>query len=96
MDTQGVELALDALEDGLPAVEELGQLRHDGFNLLRGSHIALVVHGLLFELGQVGQAAHAHHEKLVEVGLEDRDELEAFEQRHGLIESLIEHAVVKA
>ena len=75
VDTQGVELALDALENGLPAVEEPGQLRHDGFDLFRGSHIALVVHGLLFELGQVRQAAYADHKELVEVGLEDRDEL---------------------
>ena len=96
MDAQGVELALDALENGLPAIEESGQLRHDGLNLLRGGHIALVVDGLLFELGQVGQAAHTHHKELVEVGLEDRDELKALEQRHGLIESLIEHTVVKA
>ena len=96
VDTQGVELALDALEDGLPAVEEPGQLRHNGFDLLRGSHITLVVDGLLFEFGQVGQAAYTDHKELVEVGLEDRDELKALEQRHGLIESLIEHAVVKA
>ena len=75
MDAQGVELVLDTFENGLPAVEELGQLRHDGFDLLRGSHIALVVHGLLFELGQVGQTTNAHHKELVEVGLEDRDEL---------------------
>ena len=54
VDAQGVELALDALENGLPAVEEPGQLRHDGFDLLRGSHITLVVDGLLFEFGQVG------------------------------------------
>ena len=96
MDAQGVELALDALENGLPAVEEPRQLRHDGFDLLRGSHITLVVDGLLFEFGQVGQAAYTDHKELVEVGLEDRDELKALEQRHGLIESLIEHAVVKA
>ena len=96
MNAQGVELALDTLEDGLPTVEEPGQLRHDGFDLLRGGHIALIVHGLLFKLGQVGQAAHADHKELVEVGLEDRNELKALEQRHGLIEGFVEHAVVKA
>ena len=96
VNAQGVELALDALEDGLPTGKEPGHLGHDGIDLLGGGHIALVIDRLFFELGKVGQATHAHHEKLVEVGLEDRDELKAFEQRHGLIEGFIEHAVVKA
>ena len=67
MNAQGVELAFDALKDGLPTGKEPGQLCHDSFDLLRGGHIALVVDRLFFELGQVGQATHAHHEELIEV-----------------------------
>ena len=96
MNAQGVELALDVLKDGLPTGKELGHFGHDSIDLFGGGHIALVVDRLLFELGKVGQATHAHHKELIEVGLEDRDELKALEQRHGLIKSLVEHAVVKA
>ena len=96
VNAQGVELALDALEDGLPTGKEPGHLGHDGIDLLGGGHIALVVDRLFFELCQIGQASHAHHEKLVEVGLEDRHELETLEQWNGLVEGLVKHAVVKA
>ena len=96
MNAQGVELALDVLKDGLPTGKEPGHFGHDGIDLFGGGHIALIVDRLFFELCQIGQAAHTHHEKLVEVRLEDRDELKALEQRHGLIKSLVEHTVVKA
>ena len=96
VNAQSVELALDALKDRLPAGKEPGQLCHDGVDLLGGGHIALVIDRLFFEFCQVGQAAHAYHKEFVEVGLEDRDEFKALEQRHGLIEGLVEHAVVKA
>ena len=71
VNAQDVELAFDALKDGLPTGKESGQLCHDSFDLLRGGHIALVVDRLLFELCEIGQATHAHHKKLVEVGLEN-------------------------
>ena len=67
VNAQSVELVLDALKDRLPAGKEPGQLCHDSIDLFGGGHIALVVDGLFFELRQIGQAAHAHHEKLVEV-----------------------------
>ena len=67
MNAQGVELALDVLKDGLPAGEEPGHFGHDSIDLFGGGHIALVVDRLFFELSKVGQAAHTHHEKLVEV-----------------------------
>ena len=67
MNAQGVELALYVLKDGLPTGKEPGHFGHDSIDLFRGGHIALVVDRLLFELGQVGQAAHAHHEELIEV-----------------------------
>ncbi len=96
VNAQSVELALDALKDGLPTGKEPGHFGHDSIDLFGGGHIALVVNRLFFELGKVGQATHAHHKEFVEVGLEDRDELKALEQRHGLIKGLVEHAVVKA
>ena len=96
MNAQGVELALDTFEDRLPTGKELGHFGHDSIDLLRGGHIAFVVDRLFFELGQVGQTTYTDHKELVEVGLEDRDELKALEQRHGLIEGFIEHAVIKA
>ena len=75
VNAQGVELALDALKDGLPTGKEPGHFGHDSIDLFGGGHIALVVDRLFFELCQIGQAAHAHHEKLVEVRLENRHEL---------------------
>ena len=75
VNAQGVDLALDALKDGLPTGKEPGHFGHDRIDLFGGGHIALVVDRLFFELRQIGQAAHAHHKELVEVGLEDRDEL---------------------
>ena len=67
VNAQGVELALDVLKDGLPTGKEPGHFGHDSIDLFGGGHIALVVDRLLFELGQVGQATHAHHEELIEV-----------------------------
>ena len=75
VNAQNIKLVLDALKDGLPTGKEPGQLFHDSIDLFGGGHIALVVDRLFFELRQIGQAAHAHHKELVEVGLEDRDEL---------------------
>ena len=75
VNAQGVELAFDALKDGFPTSKEPGHFGHDSIDLFGGGHIALVVDRLFFELRQIGQAAHAHHEELIEVGLEDRDEL---------------------
>ena len=67
MNAQSVEIALDALKDGLPTGKEPGQLGHDSIDLFGGGHIALVVDRLYFELGKVGQATHAHHKELIEV-----------------------------
>ena len=75
VNAQSVELVLDALKDGLPTGKEPGQLCHDSIDLFGGGHIALVVDRLFFELCKIGQAAHTHHEKLVEVRLENRHEL---------------------
>jgi len=43
-----------------------------------------------------GQAGHAHHEELVEIGTENGEELHALEQRVGLVLGLFEHAALKS
>ena len=67
----------------------------DGGKLLRRRHARLRVEDLLLQKRQVGQAAHAHHEELLEVGPEDADEVQALEQRNSLIGALVEHALVE-
>ena len=68
----------------------------NGVDLFRGREVALVVPRLALEGGEVGEAAYADHEELVQVGLEDRDELQALEERDGLVERFVEHALVKS
>ena len=95
VDAVRLEVALDAVEDTAPALDELGHLGHHGVDLLEGRHVGLVVAGLALERREVREPADAHHEELVEVRLEDRDELEALEQRHARVVGLVEHAVVE-
>ena len=64
--------------------------------MLGGGEVALVVDWLALKRSEVGEAAHADHEELVEVRLEDRGEVEALEKRNRLVVGLLEHAVVKA
>ncbi len=67
----------------------------DAFELLLDGHVvgagAVGDAGLHFLL----QAADADHEELVEVGLEDGQELEAFQERHGRVLGLFEDAPVE-
>ena len=67
----------------------------DGGELLGRRHARLRVEDLLLQKRQVGQAAHAHHEELLEVGPEDADEVQPLEQRDGLVGALVEHALVE-
>ena len=67
----------------------------DGGELLGRRHARLRIEDLLLQKRQVGQAAHAHHEELLEVGPEDADEVQPLEQRDGLISALVEHALVE-
>ena len=78
------------------AVDELGKDLEDVVELLGGRVVRLVVTGLVLEGREVRETAHANHEPLVEVALEYRAELESLEQRDGLVEGLVEDAVVKA
>ena len=73
-----------------------GELLEDGVELAGGREAGAGVERRLLEGRKVGEAAHAHHEPLVEVGAEDLDELQALEQRDALVEGLVEHAVVEA
>ena len=80
----------------LVAGDHGGKLGEDGVELAVGREAGARVERRLLEGGEVGEAAHAHHEPLVEVGAEDLDELHALEERDALIEGLVEHAVVEA
>ena len=89
------ELALDERNGALMALDERRQGGKDGVQLLGRSLVRLVVLGLVLEGGEVGKAAHADHEPLVEVRVEDLAELEALKEGHLLVECLVEHAVVE-
>ena len=67
----------------------------DGIQLLGGGHARLGVDDVLLHQRQVGQAAHAHHEELLQVAPEDGDEVQAFQQGHRLVGALVEHAFVE-
>ena len=67
----------------------------DGGELLGGRHARLRVEHLLLQKRQVGQAADAHHEELLQVRPEDADEVEALEQGNARIGALVEHALVE-
>ena len=90
------ELALDERDGSLVALDERRQGGKDGAQLLGGRLVGLVVLGLVLEGGEVGEAADADHEPLVEVRVEDLAELEALEERYLLVECLVEHTVVEA
>ena len=63
----------------------------DRFELLRRRHLVRPrVQHARFELVQ--KASHADHEKFVEVGPENGQEFDAFEQRIGRVLRLFEHA----
>ncbi len=95
-EAMGCQRLLELLEGTVMLLEILGQKREQRGQLLGGRHVALVVGWLLLQSREVRQAADTDHEPLVEVRGEDRDELEALEERHGWVEGLIEDAVVEA
>ena len=86
LDAPRAQEPLELVEGGRRLGDEARQLGEDGGDLLGGRHAALVVFRLVLEGGEARQAAHADHEELVQVALEDRDELQALEERHGLVE----------
>ena len=89
------ELALDEVDCLLVALDERRQRGEDRVELLGGGLVGLVVLGLVLEGGEVGEAAHADHEPLVQVGVEDLAELEALKEGDLLVVGLVEHAVVE-
>ena len=67
----------------------------DGAKLLGGRHVGLGVDDVLLHERQVGQAADAHHEELLQVAPEDGDEVQALQQGDRLVGALLEHALVE-
>ncbi len=74
---------------------QLVAARMDGGKLLGGGHARFRIEHLLLQKRQVGQAADAHHEELLQVRPEDADEVQALEQRNALVGALVEHALVE-
>ena len=64
-------------------------------NLIVGRHAGLRVDCRRLYVREVGQAADAHHEELLEVAPENGDEVQALEQRHRLVGALVEDALVE-
>ena len=77
-------------------LHEGGQGLEDAVELLGRGLVGLVVARLVLKRGEVGEAAHADHEPLVEVGLDDLAELEALEDGDVGVIGLVEDAVVEA
>ena len=67
----------------------------DARELLRRRQPALVVHIVGREHVQVHEAAHADHEKLVQIAGKDGDKAQPLDQRHGGVRRLGEHALVE-
>ena len=83
-----IEVVLDLNEGGDGVI--------DGLELLAGGLAGLVVHLVGGHGGQVHQAAHPDHEKLVQVAGKDGDEFQPFQHRHRLVGALFQHTPVKA
>ena len=67
----------------------------DSLDLLDGGHAGLGIDDRRVDVAQVGQAAHAHHEELLQVGPEDGYEVQALEQGHRFVRALVQHALVE-
>ena len=89
------ELILDAQEDALLLWVEFVATLIDGIELLFRRHERFVVADLLLDEREVGQAADAHHEELLEVAREDGDERKTLEQRNVAVFALIEYALIE-
>ena len=87
--------AANLLEGSFLNGVEFAAARVNRVKLFGGRHVRLRVDDVLFHQGQVGQAAHAHHEELLKVAPEDGDEVQSLEQRHRFVGSLVKHALVE-
>ena len=94
-DAAGIELLCDVCIDGGTLLIQLLDLGEDDLDLLLGGEFRLVFARRGREPLLVHEAPHAHHEELVEIALEDREELAALEERVGEVGGLIEHAAVE-
>ena len=95
-DVVGAQLLVDLEEELVALLVEGHAGAVDVIQLLRGGLKALGVDGLMLEKGQVGQAAHAHHEELVQVAGEDGDEAQTLQQGYRGVGSLHKAALVEA
>ena len=87
----GGKLLPDILVDELVVGIELMAALVNGVELLRGGHAGFQVNDGLLDQGQVREAAHTDHEKLLQVAPEDGDK----KQRHVGIRPLVKHPLVE-
>ena len=86
---------MDTQEDALLFWVEFVATLIDGIELLFRRHERFIIANLLLDEREVGQAADAHHEELLEVAREDGDERETLEQWNVAIFALIEHTLIE-
>ena len=79
----------------VPAADHGLHGRVDHGKLLGGRAAALVVQGIRRHQVQVHQAAHPHHEKLVQVAGEDGQKPQPLHEGHRLVRRLLQHPLVK-
>ena len=90
------QLAEDLVVDALLLGVQIVAAVVDGKQLLVGRHLRLVLAHVLIHQRKVGEAAHAHHEELLQVAGEDGYERKALERRDIAVFALIKHAFVES
>ena len=96
LDAAAAELLHHGAVDLFLHREESGDHLIDVVKLLLRRPAALIIAVVRCHTREVEDAAHTHHEKLVQIAGENRDELEALQCRHRWVGGLLEHALVKA
>ncbi len=89
------KLAANVLVSGFLDGVQLVAAFVDGFDLGVGGHAGLRVDHRRLDVGQVCEAADAHHEEFLEVAPENGYEIQSLEQRHRFVGTLVEHALVE-
>ena len=68
----------------------------NGLQLLFGGKTGFIVWGVPLDQGQVQQASHANHEKLIQIAGENGDKFEPLQQGNLLIQGLQKHTFIES
>ena len=68
----------------------------NGLQLLFGGKAGFIVWGVPLDQGQVQQASHANHEKLIQIAGENGDKFEPLQQGNLLIQGLQKHTFIES